>query len=218
VSRRLRGRVLLTALVLAVAAFVGLALAYEHEPLASLDEEVAEWAAASMPGWVESVGRGLSGIGGWRAITVLTVVALALLVRERAWADLWFLLVAVVGSQALVPLLKAWFDRPRPVAGPAVPLPESAAFPSGHATTGIAVFGALAVLLSERLPAGRGRSAFWFVVAALGLGTGLSRLILNVHFVSDIVAGWCFGLAWLCACLLARDALVRGRTRSPSSP
>ncbi len=194
-----------------------LRLAYEHDPLATADAEVAEWVAASMPGWMESVGRALSGAGGWRAITVLTVVAVVLLARERAWADVWFVLMAVVGSQVVVTLLKAWIDRPRPEAGPAVPLPASAAFPSGHATTGIAVFGALAIVASERLPAGRARSLFWAGAVLVGLGTGLSRLVLNVHFVSDVLAGWCLGLAWLAACLLARDRLRRGRPHAPSA-
>jgi membrane-associated phospholipid phosphatase len=206
-------RALAVALAFALVGLVLLRLAYEHEPLAAIDDTVAKWAATSTPGWVEGVGRALSGVGGWRAITVLTVVALVLLVWKRAWVDAWFLLMAVVGSQIVVTLLKAWIDRSRPVAGPAVPLPESASFPSGHATTGIAVFGALAVLVSERLAPGRARTAFWVVAVFVGLGTGISRLMLNVHFISDVLAGWCFGLAWLSACLLARDALTRGARR-----
>jgi undecaprenyl-diphosphatase len=164
-----------------------------------------------MPGWMESVGRAFSWVGNWSQIVIVTAVVTVLLIRERAWVDVWFVLTAVVGSQIVVTFLKEWFDRPRPDAGPAVPLPESSSFPSGHATSGIAVFGALAIVFSERLPAGRARSLVWAGAVLVGLGTGVSRLVLNVHFVSDVLAGWCLGLAWLSACLLARDWLRRGR-------
>ena len=156
--------------------------------------------------------RPFSWLGGWIGLTALGAAAGILLARERAWLDVAFFLAAFVGTQLLVSLLKAFFDRARPDVGSVVPLPESAAFPSGHAAAGAASFGALAFLIAERLPRPL-RTEFWLGVAALGVAVGLSRVALNVHFVTDVVAGWCLGLAWLAACLLARDALSR-RARS----
>jgi undecaprenyl-diphosphatase len=191
---------------------VSLRVAYEHEPLASVDEEVAEWAATSMPGWLVSVARALSAVGGWAWVTVLTAAVVVLLASRRNWVDAGFVLLAVAGSQIVVTALKAWIARPRPDAGSAVPLPDSFAFPSGHATTGIAAFGAFAIVLAPLLPAGRARAWFWAGAVVVGLGTGLSRLVLGVHWVSDVLAGWCLGLAWLSACLLVREAaLARGQ-------
>jgi undecaprenyl-diphosphatase len=165
---------------------------------------------AHLPEWVESPARAFSWIGGWVGITLLAVAMGVVLLRERAWLDLGFLVVATAGSELAVALLKGWFDRERPDAGPAIPLPSSSSFPSGHATSGTACLGAVVVLLTERLPSRRARRTVWAVTIALGLGIGLSRVALGVHFVTDVLAGWCFGLAWLAGCLLVRDAL-RGR-------
>ena len=198
---------LLALLTGGLAGFALLAAGYDHDPLAVLDRETAECVAANLPTAVEWAARPFSWVGGWIGLTALGIVAGVLLVRERAWLDLAFFLAAYVGSQLAVSLLKDVFDRPRPAAGSAVPLPESFAFPSGHAAAGAASLGALAVLLSERLPRRRARVWLWTGVVVLGLAIGLSRIALNVHYVTDVLAGWCLGLAWLAACLLARERL-----------
>jgi undecaprenyl-diphosphatase len=204
-------------LVLAVAGFVALALVYDDEPLATIDDEIATWAFEDLPTSLEWVARLLSWIGGVIGLVVVGVVAGAVLVRERAWLDLGFFVAAFVGSQLVVLLLKALFDRARPDLGSVVELPSSAAFPSGHATAGVASLGALVVLVSERLPSRRSRVWLWSLAVVLGLSIGLSRIALGVHFATDVVAGWCLGLAWLAGCLLARDVLrERGMVASPS--
>lgn len=188
-------------------------MGYEHDPLEAIDEETATWAAESMPTVLELAARPLSWIGGWIGLTAVGVVAGFLLVRERAWLDFAFFLTAFVGSQLVVRLLKDVFDRPRPAAGSAVELPSSSSFPSGHAAAGVASIGALAVLAAERFPSRRSRVWLWSSAVALGVAIGLSRIALNVHFVTDVIAGFSLGLAWLAACLLARDLLRSRRAR-----
>jgi undecaprenyl-diphosphatase len=184
-----------------------LAAGYDREPLASLDRETAEWASAHLPLLVEWGARPFSWLGGWIGLTALGVAAAVLLLRVRAWLDLAFFLAAFAGSQLVVALLKTAFDRPRPDLGSSVELPGSAAFPSGHATAGAASLGALAVLVSERLPSPRARARLWSAVVVVGLAVGFSRVALGVHFLTDVVAGWCLGLAWLAGCLLVRERL-----------
>src|SRR3990170_6446359 len=198
-------RSLAVLIVVGLTGFVALALAYEHDPLAAVDRETAEWVAASMPSWAESLARLPSWIGGWIGLTAIGIIMTVVLIRERAWFALVFLLMAFAGSQLVVALLKAWFDRPRPDVGSAIALPPSAAFPSGHAAAGVASLGAAAILAAERLPSRRARTWLWTVVVAGGFTVGLSRIVLNVHYVTDVLAGWCFGLAWLAACLLLRS-------------
>jgi len=204
--KQLSRRVVWTLLLGGVSGFTLLAFAYERDPLGSVDAEVAEWVAASMPSWAEWLARMPSWIGGWIGITAIAIVFGVVLVRERAWVDLGFLLATFAGSQIVVALLKAWFDRSRPDLGSAVALPSSASFPSGHATAGVASLGAAAVLASERLSSRRARMWLWALVVTGGLAVGLSRIVLNVHYVTDVLAGWCLGLAWLAGCLLVRDS------------
>ena len=197
--------------MLALAGFAVLAVAFEREPLSSVDADAAEWVATSLPTTLEYAARPFSWAGGWIGVTLLTVVAVAFLARERNWLDVSFVLVAVLGSQLAVLVLKAWFDRPRPDAGSAVPLPESAAFPSGHAASGAAVVGTFTILLAERIAGQRARTHLWIGAAIVGVAVGLSRIALNVHYVTDVIAGWCLGLVWLAGCLLIHDR-IRART------
>ena len=192
-----------------LAGFAALLLAHEHDPVESIDFETARWVARDLPTAVEWAARPFSWLGGWIGLTGLGVATGFLLVRERSWVDFGFLLAAFAGSQLIVQVFKELIGRLRPEFGSAVPLPPSYAFPSGHAAAGAASLGALAVLLSERLPPGRARTRLWIAAVVLGLGVGLSRVALNVHYVSDVVAGWCLGVAWLACCLLVRDALNR---------
>ena len=198
-----------------LAGFVLLAAAYDNDPVAAIDRRVAQRLADGLPGFVESAAMVASWLGGNTGLIILGTLLTAVLVRERSWIDLVFLVVAFVGSQLAVAQLKEVFERPRPTYGSAVPLPESFSFPSGHAGGGVAAFGAAAVLLTERLASSRARTAVWVTAGVLAAASGLSRIALNVHYVSDVLAGWCFGLAWLAACLLGRD-LVRRRAASRS--
>jgi undecaprenyl-diphosphatase len=201
-----RRHVLWALLAVGLCGFVFLAVMYDHEPLTTLDQDIAERVAESTPAWLESLARPFSWLGGWIGLIALGVAASVVLVLERAWRDLAFFLTAFLGSQLVVAVLKDGFDRPRPHAGSAVALPDSAAFPSGHATAGVASLGAVAVLAAERLPSQRARALLWSTFVVLGAAVGVSRIVLNVHFVTDVLAGWSLGLAWLAACLLVRDA------------
>jgi membrane-associated phospholipid phosphatase len=117
--------------------------------------------------------------------------------------------VAAFGLTSLVTdLLKETFDRARPPFGddpvtPAVSVPESASFPSGHSSTAFAAAVALSVLVPKwRVPA--------LCLAAL---VGFSRIYLGVHYMLDVLAGAALGT--LIGFCVARVALVLlGRRRS----
>ena len=101
----------------------------------------------------------------------------------------------VGGAAAFDLVSKAFFARPRPTVYAHLVQESNFSFPSGHAMGGIAFFLALHLLLWRTLP----RRWRWIGVLGLvlALAIGISRPYLQVHYPSDIVAGWAFGSAWV---------------------
>src|SRR3954447_26323841 len=189
--------------------FVLLARAFVDGGLVvSFDDNVSRWVADTVPGWIEQVARVVTWLGGAIGAGMVTAVALVLLWRGNRRPDALFLAGAVGGIAVLVHVLKAVYERARPDLGSVIALPHSYSFPSGHAATAVVLYGALGILLAERASSRR-RAAGWLVGAALlALAIGMSRVVLNVHFVSDVAAGFAVGLAWLCCCAIVRDVVA----------
>ena len=199
---------LLTVTGVSLVAFAMLAAALTRGwVVVDLDRRVAEWVAADMPTWAEWSARPFSWLGGWIGITAASVAIVgSLVLARRAWVAVWVAL-GVSGIQLLTALTKAGYDRPRPEEGSAIPLPASSAFPSGHASGAVATAGIAAALAAEGWP--RHRRVVWSAAAVVALGVGASRVVLGVHYVSDVLAGWALGAAWLALFLIVRDASRR---------
>jgi undecaprenyl-diphosphatase len=140
--------------------------------------------------------------------TVLRIVAAVLVVwllrRGARTVAAWVALTFVAGGVAGV-LLKLLFGRGRPELLDPVARAPGYAFPSGHAMTS-ALFAAVVLLVllpvvRRKRPAMRPVSraalwiALWIAAVLVPFVTGLSRVALGVHWTSDVVAGWLFGLA-----------------------
>lgn len=127
------------------------------------------------------------GIWPWRTVG-LAAVACVLLATRRLLALVAFA-VAEVLAPLLSTLLKALVDRPRPPGGLVHPVGSS--YPSGHATDAGTTAVALVLLFTA---AGRGRRPWW-IAAGLGIAVmAWSRTYLQVHWLSDVVAGAALGI------------------------
>ncbi len=205
------------AVVLAVslAGFALLAVGYDEDPLRTVDREVAEWVAVNMWTSAEWLARPFSWLGGWIGLTPIAVGLVLLLLLTRMFFDAAWAALTIGGIQLVTAFVKEAFDRPRPHEGSAVALPSSDSFPSGHAAGAVVTFGVLAALGAERWP--RRAPLLWALAILLSLAVGASRVVLNVHFVTDVVAGWCLGLAWLAGALLLREMWKRRSLSSSAS-
>ena len=119
------------------------------------------------------------------------------------------LVIGAAGVTGVIWLIKDLIDRGRPI-GAAIDDPS---FPSGHTAWAVAVFGVLAVLALQRR---RWLGAIACVVLAGAMGP--SRVLLGVHWLSDVIAGYAIGLAWLIALLLIGMPWANKRTSPTSSP
>jgi membrane-associated phospholipid phosphatase len=201
-----RHEVLGSLLVLGTVGFAFLGAFYGDEPFASADRDVAIWVAAHMPTVAESVARGVTKLGDAWWSWLVGIALTAGLVVARRFRDAVWAAATLAGIHLSTALLKGAFDRPRPHADSAIHLPTSAAFPSGHAAGAVVTFGVLAALAAERWPSRT--TLCWLLAGVLAIGVGASRVVLGVHYETDVLAGWCLGLAWLAAALLVRDALA----------
>jgi membrane-associated phospholipid phosphatase len=121
-------------------------------------------------------------------------------VLAGAWA------VATIGGGVLNLLLKSIFERPRPLHDHGLVTETSFSFPSGHASGSMLIYSLLGYLIVRRTP------PRWHIPVAIGMSAliifvGSSRVILQVHYFSDVLAGYASAAAWVALCIAGLEAV-----------
>ena len=183
-STAIVGVSLAAALVLA-----GVVDSVSEKEIGALDTAARQWILAHRPPMVVGVFTVVSRVGSAISLGALTLIVLVVLWRRGRRASLPAALVPLLSAGVIVALKHA-FARVRPPGG-ALARELTYSFPSGHTAAATAVFITLAMVLHrERLvPV---RVPVLAVVA--GLLVGLSRVVLDVHWASDVLAGWSVGI------------------------
>ena len=136
-----------------------------------------------------------------RTLTVLCIVVAGLLwaSSHQRLALAWVL--AVGGNSVLNVVLKGTFERVRPVHEHTLLVAQSGlSFPSGHSSGSVVAYGMLAYV-PLHLVSPRWQLPLLLLAAALALTVGFSRVFLQVHYLSDVLAGFASGLSWLTICI-----------------
>lgn len=148
------------------------------------------------PGWVKDVTRDVTSLGSTTILWMATIGVAAFLGLDRRYRAMVFVLVAVLGGWGASFLLKDLFHRERPTSVPHLMPAYFSSFPSGHSMMSAIVYFTLGSLLSSMVSRRRLKAFFLIAAGFLSMVVGVSRLILGVHYPTDVAAGWVFGLAW----------------------
>jgi membrane-associated phospholipid phosphatase len=149
---------------------------------------------------------------GSQVILLLGALLLGLFAWQRRWGAAAMLLLVVGGAEVLNSILKSQFHRTRPTDVSGFIDAQQFSFPSGHAMVSAAFYFYLAYL-TRRLIHGRWRGVLVTGLIVLVLLIGLSRLYLEAHYLSDVVAGYLAGFLWTDSVILGSQALMRRRER-----
>lgn len=181
------------------------ALAYlvrSHSELLAIDNSVAKWGNRHATHTSMRVLNDVTQLASIYVVVVLAIVlALVETVRERTAWVFAFILTVMAGEEALMLSIKELVGRIRPAFNPAAAT-LGPSFPSGHSATAAAFYATAALLIGrfQRRPA---RALLAGLAAGIAVGVACTRVLLDVHWLSDVIAGLSLGWAWFAVCSIA---------------
>lgn len=170
--------------------------------LAGIDSSVAEWGNHHASAWSHDALTLVTDLG--ETVTVVVVAAVVALVEITRTRNRWvvpFLLAVILGDKLLTEAVKQLVDRARPTLE-AVAATLGPSFPSGHTSTAAASWAAFA-LVAGRWWGRRAWPALAGVAVGIAVAVAASRVLLDVHWLTDVLGGLALGWAWFAACAIA---------------
>jgi membrane-associated phospholipid phosphatase len=196
--------------VYAVMALLGLLVTHEGH---IIDKPIHHWVSHHHAHWWTHEMSKATKVGDtWttRGAAVTAAVCLAVTWRRMRWLPPLALAALVLIQHPLIRLIHLADPRVGP---PGFPY---GTFPSGGSERCVVFYGLIAYLLWREF-SGRRQAAIWSgaVVAVLAFHEGYSRVYLGMHWATDVLSGWVYGLLLLTAFIIA-VRLVAGPARAPA--
>ena len=207
----LERRMLWSALAITIAFTTLGVLVFQFQALVNLDRALS----AAMLGWrhpvLDSIMVAITMAADSRVLTLFAITMVLLLLVLRAWGLALFCAASMLANVFLVPGIKGMFQRARPM--PLSTGADSFSFPSGHAAMATVVLGTAVLLVASGLGRAAQKCAIAVLATVLGV-VAVSRVYLQVHWVSDVVAGVMLGAITL---FVLRIVLERCEVPLPST-
>jgi membrane-associated phospholipid phosphatase len=178
-------------------------------PLNTLMREPAE----QVPALAETL-RMVAEVGAPVVASIVGTVFGALLVVLKRPGWMAYFAVVAIGSVIITEVAKRVVQRQRPQWPDPLAVETSFSFPSGHTTSGITMWATMGLVVLFAFDRTRWRTILGWVFVVAGVGMGISRLLLGVHWVTDVMGGWLFGFGWF---FLISGVAVLGVNRRSAS-
>jgi len=151
------------------------------------------------PLWLKQAMVDVTALGGETVLTLAAALTIGFLAASRHLLAAALVFGGTVTGSIAVAFAKNLVGRERPALVDHLVEVSSASFPSGHAANSAIIYLTIALVSIQVIPH---RAARWFLFGATALlvaAIGISRVYLGVHWPSDVLAGWSFGLLWALA-------------------
>jgi undecaprenyl-diphosphatase len=170
------------------------------------------------PAWLPEAARDVTSLGSILVLGIITLAVVGYLFLAGKPAVAWLMLIAVVGGIALNDLLKFAFGRARPDFVTHAARVFTTSFPSGHATLSAITYLAIGAVLARSQTSSTVSLYFMSLAAFLTVLIGVSRIYLGVHYPTDVLGGWCIGVAWAIGCWVIMARLQSVGQVEPPGP
>ena len=170
--------------------------------LAAIDDGVARWGSRHATPLSTHVLDAATKLGSIYVVTGLCLVLAAVeLGRAPSRWIIPFIIAAVGGEELIAGAIKTIVDRARPAFNPAAAT-LGPSFPSGHTTTAAAFYATAALLLGRRRSR-RARALVTGGAVGIAMAVAASRVLLDVHWLTDVIGGLALGWGWFGVCSIA---------------
>jgi undecaprenyl-diphosphatase len=196
--------------------------------LASVDSSAAQWGNDHATALSTRMLTWVTDLGNWPVAPLIGIPVLIYEWRRRPNLHIVFFTILVfAGDKLVTTAIKDLVDRARPTLNP-IAHTLGPSFPSGHSSTAASFYAALALLLARGRSA-RVRALLAGAAGAIAVAVASSRVLLDVHWLSDVIAGLMLGWAWLALCAIAfggrrlhfgepvEEALAKQPSRGPET-
>jgi undecaprenyl-diphosphatase len=192
----------------------------DNAGLANLDKPALRFSEGLRSPELDAAVTGFTNIGGGIGMPILASILSAWLTfLGRTWRPVILVGGAAAFSISATTFGKKLVGRTRPDHADAVPPFESSpSFPSGHTLNTTVVIGVVIYLACLQVRRTIARVAVITAGTLFILAMGLSRVFLGHHWLTDVIAGWLLGLAWVCIVILAHRLFHFFRRREHRGP
>jgi membrane-associated phospholipid phosphatase len=184
----------------------------------AFDEGVFQYLSQHVSDINTSVMQSVSFLGSQLFLVPAWLVLLIIFsfIEKNKWYVIKMLTISL-STLLLMLSLKFFFNRPRPL----IPLLKEVpglSFPSGHAFMSFVFYGVLIYIVSLEVKNRWLKGFILILLSVIIFSIGLSRVYLRVHYASDVIAGFCFGLISLVLLLWMLRRIEKINTRVIPQP